>query len=183
MGNELYRPDIQTQSRTTTGISSGLNKAGAGLVASSVISGLSDIATGLVNAQRTKNTYKFNAEMAKLQGRMNKLSANIEIRNIRKKANSLLSSQRAAFAKSGVDVREGTPIEVMQKSQEEAELDVIYAEISRDYNVSLTNTQAGIYEMQGKSAVNDSITSSVSTILNKGSQAYSQYQLAKLYGK
>ena len=94
-----------------------------------------------------------------------------------------MSSQRAAFAKSGVDVREGTPIEVMQKSQEEAELDVIYAEISRDYNVSLTNTQAGIYEMQGKSAVNDSITSSISTILNTGSQAVSQYQLAKLYGK
>ena len=163
--------------------SSGIGKGGAGLVASTVISGLSDITTGIINAQRTKNTFKFNSALAKLQGRMNKLSANIEIRNIRKKANSLLSSQRAAFAKSGMDVREGTPIAVMQKSQEEAELDVIYAEISRDYNVSLTNTQAGIYEMQGQSAVNDSLTKSVSTILNTGSQAYSQYQLAKLYGK
>jgi hypothetical protein len=159
------------------------SSGGAGLVASTVISGISELATGLVNAQRTKNTYKFNAEMAKLQGRMNKLSANIEIRNIRKKANSLLSSQRAGFAKSGMDVSEGTPITVMQKSQEEAELDVIYAEISRDYNVSLTNTQAGIYEMQGQSAGSDSITNAASTILNTGSSAYSQYQLAKLYGK
>jgi len=155
--------------------------SGAGLIASTVISGISDIATGLVNAQRTKNTYNFNAEMAKLQGRMNKLSANVEIRNIRKKANSLLSSQRAGYAKAGFDVSEGTPIAVMTKGQEEAELDVIYAEISRDYNVSLANTQAGIYEMQGTSAVNDSITSSVSTILNTGSKAYSQYQLSKLY--
>jgi hypothetical protein len=173
--------NLQGLSLGKTSTNSGIGKAGAGLIASTVISGISDLATSLVNAQRTKNTYKFNAEMAKLQGRMNKLSANIEIRNIRKKANSLLSSQRAGYARAGMDTREGTPIAVMTKGQEEAELDVIYAEISRDYNVSLTNTQAGIYEMQGKSAVNDSITNSVSTILNTGSKAYSQYQLSKLY--
>jgi len=149
---------------------SGLNKVGAGLVASGVISGLSEIATTFVNAQRTKNTYKFNADMAGLQDRMLRLSADVEIKNIRKKAATLFSEQRAGYARAGFDIREGSPVAVMLESQKEMELDAIYADISATYNVGLQKTQGDIYNMQGQSAMNDAWTNVGSTILNTGTK-------------
>lgn len=169
------------------------NNPGMGLVTSGVVSGISDIATGLINAQRTKNTYKFNSRMAELQGnfnasmaglqgRMTRLSADIEIKNIRKKAASLLSDQRAGYAKAGVAL-EGSPIAVMLASQKEAELDIIYQQISADYNVGLTGTQADIYrlnaeaktginKMQATSAGIDAWTGVGNTILKTAIKTY-----------
>jgi len=187
-------------------INSQANKAnsgniGAGLIATNVISGLTDIATGYINSKRVKNTYEFNARMAELQGgfnaamaglqgRMTRLSADIEIANIRDKAMSLYSTQRAAYAKAGVKM-EGSPIEVMQSSLRDAELDAIYADISATYNVGLTETQAGIYrteaqmqagiyKMQGKSALADANINAFKTILNTGTDIYKTYSLTKL---
>jgi len=174
LGTMAVNPALKS---TGTGVGGG---AGAGTIASSVISAIGDIAISAINAKRYKNTYEFNAKMAELNARMYKLSANAEIRNIRKKAASLLSSQRAAVAKSGLAM-EGSPIEVMMKSQEEAETDVIYAEINRDYGASLYQTQAGIERAKGASTMRDVSTSATKTILSTGGEVYKQYQLKKLY--
>lgn len=145
-------------SKLGTGSMGGGTGIGAGLVASGVISGLADIATSFINASRTKNTYKFNSRMAELQGdfnakmsglqgRMVRLSASVEIAQIRKDAQSLFSAQRAGYAKAGMDIREGSPVAVMLESQKNAELDAIYRQISADYNVGLTETQSDIYKI------------------------------------
>lgn len=160
----------------------GIGKAAAGLIASTVIGGLSDIAVGFVNAGRSKNTYNFNASMMELEKRMYRLSAKQEISNIRRKASTLLSAQRAAIAKSGLAM-EGSPIAVMSKGQEEAELDVIFANINMEYGSSLYDTRAGIEKMKGNSVMNDQISASAKTILSTGGEVYKQYQLAKLYGE
>jgi hypothetical protein len=104
---------------------------------------------------------------------MTRLSADIEIKNIRKKAQNLFSYQRAAYANAGVKMA-GSPAEVMMNSMKEAELDAIYADISANYNVSLQETQAGIYKMQGKSAGIDAFTNAASTILNMGVKQYTR---------
>lgn len=137
---------------------------GGGMIASGVLSSLSDIATTLINAQRIKNTYKFNSQMANLQGdfnskmsglqgRMVRLSASVEIKNIRQKAASLLSEQRAGYARAGMDIREGSPVAVMMHDLKEAELDEIYRQISADYGVSLAETQNSISTMESQSAL------------------------------
>jgi hypothetical protein len=181
--------NVSTGSAKTT--SSGL---GMGTIASGVISGLSDIATGLINAGRIKNTYKFNtsmanlqadfnAKMVQLQGRMVKLSADVQIKNIREKAMSLYSTQRTAYAKAGVKMS-GSPAQVMADSLRDAELDAIYTDISATYNVGLTETQAGIYrteaatqgninKMYTKSAGYDAIQNALKTVLNMGVKTYS----------
>lgn len=186
--NTAYAP-------STAEMGSKSSSAGMGTIASGVISGLTDIATGFINASRIKNTYKFNAamanlqgdfnaQMAQLQGRMVRLSANIEIKNIREKALSLYSEQRAAYAKAGVKMT-GSPAEVMMDSLREAELDAIYTDISATYNVSLTETQAGIYRteaatqgniyaMYGKSAQYDAIQNALKTVLNMGVKTYTR---------
>ena len=159
---------------TPTSSSTTVNSSAAGgVMASGVISGLSEIATGFINANRVKNAYKFNAAMAKLSGRMMRLAADIEIKNIRKKAQLLFSSQRASYAKAGVSM-EGSPAQVMMDSLKESELDAIYADISATYNVGLTNTQADIYKSQGKSAQSDAYTGALKSILNIGTD-YAKY--------
>jgi hypothetical protein len=162
---------VKATGSSSSGGSSG--KGAAGIVASGVISGLTDIATGFINAGRVKNTFKFNQAMAQLQGRMTRLAADVEIKNIRKKAQSLFSSQRAAYAKAGVKM-EGSPAVVMANSLKEAELDAIYADISATYNVGLTETQAGIYQMQGQSAQIDAWTNAFKGILNMTTQGYAR---------
>jgi len=175
--------------------SSSASSSGMGTIASGVISGLSDIATGFINAGRIKNTYKFNAGMAQLQGdfnakmselqgRMVRLTADVEIKNIRDKAMSLYSTQRAAYAKAGVKMT-GSPAEVMVDSLRDAELDAIYKDISATYNVGLTETQAGIYKteaqtqaniygIQSKSAQYDAYQNALKSILNIGVKTYSR---------
>lgn len=179
-------------SKFGTGSMGGGTGIGAGLVASGVISGLSDIATSFINASRTKNTYKFNSQMSNLQadfnskmsglqGRMVRLSADVEIKNIRQKAQSLYSEQRAGYARAGMDIREGSPVAVMMHDLKEAELDEIYTNISADYQVGLTSTQSDIYKinanaqeginkMNAKSAGIDAWTSAGNTILKMGTK-------------
>lgn len=165
----LYRPDVQTAARTTTPAVGGLKGVGTGIIASGVISSLTEIATGFINAARTKQTYEFNAAMQALQGRMIRLQADVEIKNIRKKAQTLFSAQRAGYARAGFAM-EGSPVAVMLASQKEMELDIIYSQISADYEVGLTRTQADIYKMRGKSAEIDAWTGAGTTILKTISQ-------------
>ena len=151
-----------------------------GFVASMVASGITDIATTFINAQRTKRTYEFNARMAELQGRMNKIAANKAIADIRYKAKGLFSTQRAIYAKAGVKM-EGSPAEVQMESLKNSELDVIYTGINAEYQTSLQRTQAGIYRMEGASAMRDVIPKVGKTLLTMGSE-YALYNDPN-YGK
>ena len=141
--------------------------SGVGTVGA-VAGAVANIATGFINANRIKSTLEFNAKMSELQGRMVRLSADIQIKNIRKKASTLFSYQRAAYAKAGFKM-EGSPAKVMADSLREAELDAIYADISATYNVNLTSAQAGIYRMQEESAKNDAWMKAFNTILKTAS--------------
>ncbi len=147
---------------------------GGGMVAAGVVSGLSDIAQGLITAQRTRRTYDFNAKMAQLQGRMTRLAADKAIKDIRQKAASLYGEQKAAYAKRGISTTEGSPLAVMFDSFKEAELDEIYTNINADYAMATGDTQAGIYRMQGKSAQYDAVPTAAKTLLQMGTKAYTR---------
>jgi len=145
--------------------------AGGGMVAAGVISGLADMATGFINAQRTKNAYKFNRGMMEIQGRVIRLAADEEIKNIRAKAQSLVSTQQALYAKAGVALT-GSPLEVMFDTIKNAELDAIFTGINADLGIMSTETQAGIYGMAGKSAGYDAWTNAFKSILTMANKQY-----------
>ena len=149
----------------------GLSGAQKGAIAGGVISGLTTIATSFIDAKARKNTYAFNAKMAQLQGRMTRLSADVEIKQIRRRAAAMYSSQRAGYAAAGLRLA-GSPAAVMKESLKQAELDVIYANISADYNVGLTETQAGIYKMQGSQAKYKAMADTGKTLLKFGTSLY-----------
>lgn len=142
-----------------------------GLVSMSVISGLTDVANSFISAQRMRNTAKFNMSMADLQGRMTKLSADAQIKQIREKAQGLYSTQRALYAKAGVRM-EGSPAEVMADSLKNSEIDAIYTGINAEYQTSLQRTQAKISNMEARSAMLDTIPKVGKTLLNMGTQYF-----------
>lgn len=160
----------QIKSSGTAAVGSG-GTGGMGLVTSGLVSGMTDIATGLINAQRTKNAYKFNAGMQAVQGRMVQLQAREEIKNIRAKALSLLSSQQSMYSKAGVKMT-GSPLEVMQESIKEAELDAIFTQINADYATATGTQQAGIYRTAAKSAGVDAWTNAFKSILTMANKQY-----------
>ena len=112
--------------------------------------------------------------MAELQGRMRRLSADIDIKRIRKIAEDIFGFQMATYAKAGVKLV-GSPADVMRDSLKEAELDIIYTNISADYDVGIKKTEAGIYRMQAKSAKYGPIIRTGKTLLEMNTL----YQLAK----
>lgn len=149
----------------------GLSGYQKGAIASSVIGGLTDIATGFINARRTKSAYDFNARMAELKGRMTRLSADVEIKNIRRRSREIYSFQRAAYAAAGVRLS-GSPAAVMKESLKQAELDIIYTNISADYGVAQYKTQAGLYRSEGKQAKYKAIVGTGKSLLQFGTSLY-----------
>ncbi len=151
-------------------------KSGAGFdsVAAGVMSGIANIANSFINAQQVRNAAKYNAGMSELQGRMTRLSADVEIKNIRKKAQSLFSYQRAAYAKAGLKMG-GSPIQVMMDSLKEAELDAIYADINASYNIGTMGNQANLEKKMTVSSANENVfQNSLKSILDIGIKTYTR---------
>lgn len=145
--------------------SSSGNKGKGGAVASGVISGVTEIATSLINAQRTKNRYEFNARMAEIQGRMRRLTADVAIEGIRKKSNAIYGAQRARIAKAGIKFV-GSPVEVARSSLEAAELDIIYTNISADFDVGQFQVQSDLLKGQADMAFLGAVQKTNKTLLN-----------------
>jgi len=135
------------------GSSTGVGAASSGIggaVTAGVISGMTDIITGFINAGRVKQTAKFNSALGEIQTRLAKASAKFEIARIRKKSDSMYSTQRALYAKSGVSLA-GSPAHVMAESMKNAEMDAFITDLNADLygnNVSVQN-QIGSMEAAG----------------------------------
>lgn len=142
------------------------NGAGA-VVTAGVLSGLTDIVTGFVNAGRIKQTAKFNAAMGEIQTRMAKTVAKYEIARIRQRSDSLFSKQRALYAKSGVRF-EGSPAVVMANSLKEAELDVFATDLNAEMAGWATEAQGKIGMMETSGAYGAAMSNAGKTILDTG---------------
>ena len=145
----------------------GMSGAGYGMIASGVISSIGTIVEGYINAGRMKNQFDFQAKMLALKGRMVRLGADIEIKRIRSRAQTLYGMQRAGYANAGVKMS-GSPAAVMLASLREAELDVIYTDINAEYAVETGDTQSAVYRAQGRMTGYEANINTGNTILSMG---------------
>lgn len=99
---------------------------------------------------------------------------NIHRESVRK----LLSSQRALYGKSGVDMT-GSPLLVMEDTAGQGELDALAIRYGGDIAAAKQRSSANLSRMQGKSAQTASYFQAGSTLLSGASQAYT----TKLKGK
>lgn len=183
--NTQYGNSMASPVKASEGSSS--SAAGGATVTAGVLSGLTSIITGFINAGRIKNTAKFNAGMADIEARMaqtqadftsriNRVSAKYAIAQIRRTSDQLFSKQRALYAKAGVTFS-GSPAEVMTESLKQAELDVFATDLNADIaswngQFAATNiatekkAEADIYRMGAQSVYVDAGTSASNTILS-----------------
>ena len=151
-----------TASNTNAGGKSGGSYGG-------VISGLTQMATGIINANRIKDTANFNTQMLDLDKRLVRLSAGVAIKNIRRNAMSLFSTQRAGFAKAGLSI-EGGQAAIMAESLKESELDAIFTQINADLGVSAIETKQRSIQTAARSGAMDQYINIGSSILQTGTK-------------
>lgn len=159
---------IGSQTASTAGLASG--QGGGGAIAAGAISGLTNIANTWINASAAKSTAKFNQAMLGIQGRMMKLRANEQIKDIRKRAQSLFGTQMAQMAKSGLAFS-GSPAAVMMESLKQAELDEIFSNLNVDLAQAGLDTQAGISRMEANRETAGAYQDTIATLLNMGTKA------------
>jgi hypothetical protein len=87
----------------------------------------------------------------------------------------LLSSQKAAYGKSGVDLA-GSPLLALQETVEQGELDALAIRYGGDVDASRNRSAAEISRMEGKAARTSGYLQAGSTLLSGGVKAYDRYK-------
>lgn len=94
--------------------------------------------------QYQKAVGKYNAEMARREGEIQKARGDIELRQHREKLKRLKGSQKVAFLKSGVQLGSGSALEVLADTEAQAAL---------DEEIIKYNTKAGIWGKEAEAGL------------------------------
>jgi hypothetical protein len=135
--------------------------AGATLIAASEIK----------QGQTTKAVYKANANLAELQGQGIEQAGAYEGAKLAREKRQMLGRQKALYAKSGVSLSEGSPLEVMADTATQYEMDIAANRYNTAIQKSQTEYQAKIYRMMGKSALQTAYMGAGATLLSGFGQA------------
>ena len=118
----------------------------------------------LYSGQQQAAAARTQAKLSKLQAAAEEERAGAEAGVIRRKARELFSTQRAAYAASGVRL-EGTPLLVMADTIRESERDILNVYKQTDARKLSFLTQAGVFEAAGSAARTASYINAGSTLL------------------
>jgi hypothetical protein len=126
----------------------------------------------LVQGGQAKAMADYNAKVAENDARAAELQAGYEEERFRDRAGKLRSAQRAAVAKSGIDL-EGSPLAVMEETALEAEMDALSIRQQGSVEAARARSRAALDRMEGKAAKTASYFRAASSLLN-GASAYGQ---------
>jgi hypothetical protein len=98
----------------------------------------------------------------------------------REQVRKILSTQRALFGVSGVDMT-GSPLLVMEDTAKKSELDALAIRYGGDVAAARERSQANLSRMQGEAVKTSSYYQAGSTLLQGASNTYGNYQ--KMTGK
>ena len=102
----------------------------------------------------------------------------------RERVRKLISSQRAAYGASGVDI-EGSPLLLLEDTAAQGEMDALAIRYGGEVEASQKRSQAELYELQGKNAKKASYYKAGSSLLSGGASIAKTYSDSKnpYYGK
>lgn len=92
----------------------------------------------------------YNAGVARQQALIVGQSAAFNTARLKKRARTLLATQEARYAKAGVRIDRGTPVDVMADSATEFELDILSAEYNAKIEMIRLNQQAELDELKAR---------------------------------
>jgi len=129
-------------------------------------------AFGTIQAgQAAKSAAKYNAAVAEQAAKAASDKAAYDEQRHRESIRKLMSSQRALYGKSGLDMTEGSPLLVMEDTAAQGELDAMAIRYGGDIASARDRSAANLSRMQGAAAVTASYFQAGSTLLSGASSA------------
>lgn len=116
---------------------------------------------------------EYNAQIEENNAKTAEATSRYEQRQKRKEDAMLRGSQRVAYAKSGLSLSEGTPLEVMENTAAEQELDILMLKRNADIQAAGHRSAAGGYRMQGDMARRQGKAAKTASYWNMGSSILS----------
>ena len=146
--------------QTTATIATGLAVAANTVLAASAISGVAGGVMGGINsyqqgkAQQAQYNYQAqvnqqNAKIAQENAAMERQQGIEEARLQRIKASQVIGSQKTAMAANGVDITQGTALDVIEDTAAMGELDALQTRYNYERKAQAYEVQAGNYQNQG----------------------------------
>jgi hypothetical protein len=148
--------------------------------ASSLISASGSLQEG----QASEGAAAYNAAVARQSAQASVDKAAYDEEMHRERVRKLISSQRAAYGASGVDI-EGSPLLLLEDTAAQGEMDALAIRYGGEVEASQKRSQAELYELQGKNAKKASYYKAGSSLLSGGASIAKTYSDSKnpYYGK
>jgi hypothetical protein len=130
-------------------------------VISSIVGAISAVSAG----ESQKQAADYNAKVMEAQAQSERDAAKFEENRQREQAAKMRARQRVAYLASGVDLSEGTPLEVLGAQAGEMEMDALAIRYSGEVKAKQSESQAAIYRMQGRQAQKAGVINAGSSLL------------------
>lgn len=151
----------------------GLEIAALGALAvGTAVSAASSISQGI----QAREMGDYNARVAEVDALHAADAGRAEAEASRKRTARLQGAVRARAAASGLDIGEGSPLEVLYFNAGEGELEALFAEHAGATAASRYRSQAAVYRARGRQAATAGYMGAASQVLSAAGSAY------KLYG-
>lgn len=135
------------------------------LVASTVFSA----GTSIYEGQQAKKTADYNAQVAEQNAVAAEQKAAYDETLHRERVRKLLSSQKALYGKSGVDLA-GSPLLALQETAGQGELDALAIRYGGDVEAARNRSAATLARMEGKAARTTGYMRAGSSLLSGGAK-------------
>lgn len=120
--------------------------------------------------QAAEEAAKYNATMSRNNADAALTQAKMQEDEARRKSRGQLGQIRANYAASGVQL-EGSPLDVLEMSAKNAEMDALTIRYSGDLRARGLNNEANLYEMEGRNAIESSLWAAGGTLLRGAASA------------
>jgi hypothetical protein len=135
-----------------------------GLIVSAV-SAVAGAVSAMDAADAQKQALDYNADVMDAQAQSEREAAAFAETQQREQAAKLRARQRVAYASSGIDLSEGTPLEVLGQQAGEMEMDALTIRYNGEIKAKQSESQAAIYRMQGAQAQRAGFANAGSSLL------------------
>lgn len=149
------------------------------LAAAQLASGYSQASAIKAEGNYQKSIFDINARFSDAQAKDAINRGEKDVVKLRTQAKKLIGSQRAALAAQGIDIEDGSALDVQEDTADQAEGDVITLRNNAWKEAWGYRVQAFDYRNRGEFAKLSASNRARNTLLTSGIQAFSTYQSGK----
>lgn len=146
------------------------------LIAATVAAGAMSAYSTIQQGQQAKLNADAQAEQAAADASAERSAAVVQAERIRKLARIQQGEATASLAASGVDVGEGTALNINREIYQNAEEDAILTVMGGQNKANRLNADAENYRLAGRQARSNSYGQAAGTLLSTGASAYAGWK-------